>query len=298
MSKFSLNGLVIRTATVISPDAGFIYACDPKKEELQVPHAITIRWAGGEFATGECNYDAHSACVIAYPEPGLVDVAAAGYYSVNTKGGLISQDIFECSQPDPDKPRSGGIRAVAAIAGKAYAVGIRGMVYRLDDISRWTRIDNGLPDSFNAQAISGFDEADIYVVGRHGELWHFNGAKWRKIELPTNKNLTAIKCAGNGVVYIAGYGGMLVHGRNDTWEVINHDETEDDFWDVEFFKGNVYLSTMSDVFLLVNSGLNSLDFGSDSPDSCYQLSVAENVMWSSGEFDVMAFDGAKWTRVI
>ncbi len=298
MKKSPLRDLVIRTAVVRRLDLGFIYACDPRKEEKEIPHAITFMWEAGKFDRGECNYNAHTACIIEHPEPGLVDASEPGYYSVNTRNGMTSGDILEYSQPPPRKPRLGGIRSLSEIGGKAYAVGLRGMVYQLDGLRKWTRIDEGLPDSFNIQAIHGFEISDTYAVGRHGELWHYNGKRWTKRELPTNKNLNTVKCAGNETVYLAGHDGILIRGRENIWEIIDHEETDDDIWDLEWFEGKLYVSTMDAVYRLKKEELEPVDFGKDPPKSCYQLSAAKGVMWSNGEYDIMSFDGNAWARIV
>jgi len=298
MSTSPLDGLVVRTAVVVRVDLGFIYACDPKKEEEEIPRTITFRWTSGVFERGECNYDAHTACITQYPEPGLVDASGQGYYSINTRNGMMTGDVFENSQPPPRKRRITGIRSVSEIAGKAYAVGYQGMVYRLDRLNKWTRIDNGLPESFDIDAIHGFDDSDIYAVGLSGQLWHFNGTEWTKQELPTNKNLSTVKCAGDGTVYLAGHEGMLIRGRKNRWAIIEHAMAPDDIWDIEWFEGELYVSTMSGVYRLKDDTLEPVDFGNDPPKSTYQLSAAKGVMWSNGEYDVMSFDGKKWSRIV
>ena len=285
MSKSPFVGLVIRTAAVRRHDLGFIYACDPAKEREEIPHAIIFKWKAGVFERGECEYDAHTICVIEVPESGLVDASGAGYYSINTRNVITTVVLFENSHPPSKKRRIGGIRSISEIAGKAYAVGLRGMVYRLDRLNAWTRIDDGLPDTFDVQAIHGFGEADLYAVGRNGDLWQFDGKQWIKRQLPTNMNLTSVKCAGDGKVYVAGHRGILIEGRSDQWENIEHQATGDDIWDIEWFEGQTYLSTMKEVYQLNNGGLNPVDFGKDRPKSCYQLSTAPGVMWSNGEHD-------------
>ena len=295
--KSPLNSLVIRTAIVREPDVGYIFSCSPQKEE-DIPHTITFRWNAGVFNQGDRNYNAHTACVIKRPELGLVDVSEQGYYSVITPKGMTSGDILESSQPPPNKRRLGGFRSVSEIGGKAYAVGLRGMVYRLDEIKEWTRIDDGLPDNFDIQAINGFAASDIYAVGRNGDFWQYNGKEWTKRDLPTNINLTAVKCAGDGKGYIAGHEGLLIRGRRDNWEVIDHEETNNDIWDLDWFLGQLYVSTLYAVYQLKGDDLEPVNFGNDPPESCYQLSTAEGVMWSNGEYDIMSFDGNTWTRIV
>lgn len=171
-------------------------------------------------------------------------------------------------------------------------------MYRFEGPKHWTRIDDGLPETFNAQAIHGFSGNEIYAVGREGSIWRFDGHHWHPCESPTSVTLTSIKCAPNGIAYIAGHRGVLLQGRNDMWSVVDQTETSDDIWDLEWFIDALYVSTMSNVYRLKQSQLEPVDFGDDRPKSCYQLSAGKDVMWSNGEFDLMSFDGIEWTRIV
>ena len=297
MNTFPSHKLLIRTAAIKDWGSGYIYACDTEKDE-EDPHTVTFLWDEGDFISGECNYNAHSICFITAPEFALVDLCEQGGYAVNAVSGMTSGDIFEDSHPAAEEMRFGGFRSVSEVDGKAYAVGFRGMVYRLDKIGSWTRIDDGLPDSFDIDAIHGFSGSDMYAVGLRGALWHYNGDKWTRLDLPTNIHLSAVKCAGDGKVYIAGHNGMLLRGRDEAWEIIEHEATEDNIWDLEWFEEELYLSTMRNVYRLDGDTLVPVDFGEDKPASCYQLSKAEGVMWSNGEYDIMSFDGETWTRIV
>jgi len=296
MDNNPFKQLSIRTGLAWQEDAGYILACDPTTEENN-PHVKIYLWFKGSFSDSWAKFNAHSICRISNPENALVFVSSEGFYGVNSKTS-IAGNIFEDSQPEPIEPRYGSIRAVSEIKGKAYAVGLRGMVYRFDKLAMWTRIDDDLPREFNIQAIHGFDEYDIYAVGFSGQLWHFNGKKWRKLQLPTNLNLTAVKCSGDGLVYIAGHKGILMCGRDDNWQIIDHGVTMKDIWSLEWFEEKLYLSTMSNVFRLDRDKLEMVDFDDDVPTTCYHLSAAKNVMWSIGEKDVMSFDGKKWSRIV
>ncbi|MFT3858211.1 MAG: hypothetical protein QM742_12170 [Aquabacterium sp.] len=298
MSANPLKGLIMRTAVVRAPGLGYIYAADPKKEADEVPHAITFRFKDQAFTQGQANFDAHSITVIAKPEVGLIAVSGAGYYSAILGSGSTAGDIFDHSAPPPANKRTGGIRSVATIDGAAYAIGLRGAVYRFDKPKQWARIDDGLPETFDGQALDGFSAKDIYAVGRQGQLWQFNGSAWVQRDLPTSVNLTSVKCAGNGRVYIAGHHGVLIEGRDDAWRVIDHGATEDNIWDLEWFGDRLYVSTMKELYQLDDGALVPVDFGADRPKSFYQLSATPEVMWSNGEFDLMSFDGKSWSRIV
>jgi hypothetical protein len=162
----------------------------------------------------------------------------------------------------------------------------------------WTRIDEGLPDNVDLNAVHGFEASDLYAVGLLGDLWHYDGDTWTRRELPTNRTLSTIKCTEDGNVYIAGHGGTLIRGRGEAWEIVGQQQTKDDIWDLEWFDGKLYVSTMRNVYRLKTNELEAVDFGGDPPKSCYQLSSAKGVMWSNGEYDILSFDGQQWTRVV
>ncbi|AEF24325.1 MULTISPECIES: WD40/YVTN/BNR-like repeat-containing protein [Pseudomonas] len=298
MTDTPLKDLIIRTAMVRQPGMGYIYAADPCKEAEEIPHAISFKYQDGKFSRGDSNYDAHSVALISKPGPGLIVVSGAGYYSALMATGTSTGDIFDDSHPKPEKPRTSGIRSVSTIAGSAFAVGLRGIVYRFDGPKQWSRIDAGLPETFNGQAINGFNEEDIYAVGREGAIWRFDGAQWQRCDAPTSVTLTSVLCAPDNVVYVAGHRGVMLKGREDTWDVIEQEEVVDDIWDLEWFLGELYVSTLSNLYRLKENRLVPVDFGDDRPRSFYQLSTNGDVLWANGEFDLMSFDGQQWSRIV
>jgi hypothetical protein len=290
--------MLIRTAVVRRPDLGYILACDPDLEREDVDHAITLRWRAGAFDQARARFSAHSCCVIHDPEFALVKVSPSGIYSAQSRGAMTTGNIFRDSEPIRKEDRFGDIRSVAAVAQKAYAVGFDGIAYRLDKLSRWTRIDEGLPRDCDLQAIHGISHTKIYAVGFEGSVWRFDGQVWTQLNVPTNATLTSVHCVDEQISYIAGHGGILIRGDGDLWSVVEHGETSDDIWDLEWFEGELYVSTMAGVYRLNEEKLERVDFGMDPPKTTYHLSAASGVLWSIGRRDVLSFDGRNWTRIV
>ena len=293
-----LSGLVIRTSLVFRKRYGSIYACDPALEKRQEPHVFEFLFDDGRFDRADGNYDAHSACAIHHPAKGAVIISEAGYYTAETNEDSVTEDLFTNSAPPPATKRARGLRSVSEIAGFAHAVGYRGMVYRLDRLDRWTRIDEGLPSTFDVEAIHGWELSDLYAVGGNGEAWHFDGKQWKRVDLPTNQTLTCVKCTPNRVVYIGGHRGTLVRGSGGQWSVLPQPEVPDALWDLEWFKEILFGSTLDGLYELKGDLLEPVKYGKITPRSTYQLSAVDEVMWSSGEFDIMEFDGKDWTRIV
>ena len=297
MRKNSLNGLVIRGAALRTANAAYLYTADPEKEANEIPHAVSIKYVDGSITKFDVNFDAHALTFISKPEPGIIVISGAGYYSSVLMSGTRSANIFDESSPKPPTPRMSGLRSISTIAGQAYAVGLRGMVYRFEKIKKWERLDDGLPETFDIQAIHGLSDKDIYAVGRNGQIYHFNGNEWTICPVVTSHNLTSIFVAADGTAYVVGHGGVILKGRSDQWQLIDSGEITENFWSVHEFKGDIYVSSMQNLFKL-QDGLIPVDFGGDNPSSCYQLTSCDEVLWSVGEFDVMSFDGKEWKRII
>jgi hypothetical protein len=295
MTDSSTRELSIRDAVVCNRDLGYILACDPETE-ADTPYAWIRAWNHGQISESWVAFNAHSVCRTVLPEPGVVLISSEGFYCVFS-GQLHAGNIYDESQPQPAEPRYGSFSSVAQIGGRAYAVGLRGMVYRLDAPASWTRIDEELSREFDVHAIHGFSESDIYAVGNKGELWQFNGQSWLKRELPTKVNLSCVKCTEDGIVYIGGDGGLLIRGRSEAWEILDESPMRSDIWGIDWFAGELYVSTFSGLYRLKGADLEPVLFGEDKPKTFYHLSVGERVLWSVGEADVMSFDGANWTRV-
>lgn len=298
MTSSGLKGLLIRTGVVRRADLGFLLAGDPAKEDAEEPHVAIFKWKAGQLARVDAKFNANTNCILEHPEYGVLRMSSSGAYSLETKAGVSQGNIFNNSSPQPRTKRYGDIRSVASVLGKAYAVGGTGWAFRLDNLATWKLIDRGLPTTFDIESIDGFGDSDLYAAGYRGEVWHFDGRTWSKCDTPTNTNLNTVLCAADGVVYVAGRSGFLMRGRDDVWEIIDHQVVADDIWDLAWFAGAVYASTLSAVYRLEADNLTVAPFGRDAPKSCYHLSIAPGVMWSIGARDVMAFDGTHWTRVI
>lgn len=281
------------------PDLGFLLAGDPKKEAAEEPHVAIFKWKAGNLTRVDARFQANTSCIIEDPDYGVLRMSSSGAYSLETKAGVASKNIFNNSSPASTQERFGDVRSVRSVAGKAYAVGGSGWAFRLDQLSKWTLIDEGLPTTANLESIDGFGHDHLYSAGYRGEVWQFDGRKWSKCETPTNVNLNVVRCASGHGIHAAGRGGFIMHSSDgDDWRVIDQSVMSDDIWDLAWFKGTLYVSTLAGLYSVQGDDLVPVDFGQDAPSSCYHLSVATDVMWSIGSRDVMAFDGKHWVRIV
>jgi hypothetical protein len=284
-----------RSGAVRSKDVGYVLGANDGVDEDEYGHtAMFVYNRDGEWGQEDLEWISASCCVCRTPKEQMVAVGDAGQFVVEGSG-----DFFEGNIDDSVKrEKESVLRSVRDIDGKAYAVGMMKQVYRRDGPKKWTDLGASLSDKGGFEAIHGFSEKDLYAVGWKGEIWHFDGKKWDDVDSPTNKILTGVCCAGDGYVYVCGKDGVLIRGKGSRWDMIDHDETEEDFWDLEWFKGELYLSTLSFVYNLKGASLKINDMDENPASSCYHLSSAKDqILWSVGEKDVMTFDGKKWKQI-
>ncbi len=288
------------TGAVRFSDLSYIAMSADELEKANYPHTDFVEWDAGDWRDGGRTLWPIAGMAIAQ-EP-LQQMCAVGIHGeVLLMGSGDRHDEQIGTGPDLIKVR-GPLRGVRTIGEHVYAVGMNRQVWRRDGAHQWISMDQGAqPTGGNKEvvgfeAVDGFSESDIYAVGWGGEIWHYSGT-WGQKQSPTNRALTRVLCAGNGVVYASGRKGLLIRGRNDIWEVVDHESMIDDIWDLAWYREKLYLSTMHGLFTLDQNRLLPVDFGEGVPDSCYHLSAANGVLWSIGGKDIMAFDGSHWARI-
>jgi len=148
-------------------------------------------------------------------------------------------------------------------------------------------------------SIDGLSEDDFYAVGFGGEIWRCLKGRWRQIESPTNVVLHRVRVVPDDLAYACGQEGVLLRGRGDEWEQIDHGATEDNLWDLEWYGDRLYLAHDDGLFTL--KGANSLEavkFGIRGTITCRHLHANDGVLLSSGPKNVVwTSDGKKWEEI-
>ena len=257
----------------------------------EVEHARFIAFYQNQLAhMGDRNWAPAAACVAKQPNEKFIAVGEDGDVFTYVGGQSADEKIT---------PKPNVLRAMGVVEGFPLACGMKRQVYRRTGNNTWAALHAPPPaegENAGFEAIAGFALTEIYAVGWNGEIWQYDGAAWTNRASPTNLILTGVCCAGDDHVYVCGQRGTLLRGRNDVWDVVDLGEFTDDFWDVRWFNGVLYLATMKNLYELTPTGVLPVDFGPDQPATCYRLTDAQGVLWSVGESDVFSFDGTAWTR--
>lgn len=302
MEKY-FEGFSVFTGVVRYNNLFYLLATMDSLVEDEVPHTRIYEFDRGSWGGEDLDWFVISASVCYQPEERFIAIGPLGRVKVFGGGQIVDEKTIEDGIFSP-KTR-GPLREVRGIAGgRAYAVGTCRQVYRRDTPDNWVCIDktaqthHGEITDTCFESIDGFSENDMYCVGWEGEVWHFNGKNWSQIDSPTNLTLFKVRCCSDGYVYACGQMGIILRGRNEDWEIIEHEATNDNLRGMQWFQDQLYLSSSKKVYKLDGSDLLEVDFGLDPPLTAHHLSAREDVMWSIGAKDVMQFDGGRWSRIL
>jgi hypothetical protein len=232
-----------------------------------------------------------------------IEVFAAG--RLGLIGRIRNDRVVDETIDGPDD--HGFIRDLRAIGHHLYAAGMGRQVYRRLGDGRWVRFDEGVlnnPSHFldvtGLNGIDGLADDEIYAAGFNGEIWHCFKGRWERIDSPTNLILECVRVVTSDQVYVCGQAGTLFRGHGPAWDSIEHAETEDDFWGMEWFRDKLYLTTREDLFQLVDDlRLEPIDLNVEGPRTFGRLHAALGALWSFGpEHIFWTEDGNRWNEVV
>jgi hypothetical protein len=270
--------------------------------EEQVDHSIVFTWSPSGWTKKPIPHAVVAMCSLIDPAPQLFNVCATGEVIVASRAGFVDEHV---DRSDDGPSHLTPLRSACAIQNTVYVAGMARRVYRRAAPGRWEAIDEGVFIPRNLRTASagflclgGFGPSDIYAAGYKGEIWHYDGSKWTKQESPTNVALTSLRCGPDGLVYIAGLGGVLVRGRDGSWAAITQTVTADDFWGAAIFRGIAYFATDRAVYRLVEGELELVDFGPIGSITTRYLDCDSEVMWSVGSKHLIATqDASRWEEI-
>jgi hypothetical protein len=261
--------------------------------ERELRHSMFVNLTNGQwYGAGQARWATAAICFVSDPSRRMVAVSEDGDVMTYIDANSTRESIAP-------QPRS--LRALSTIAGRAYACGGRREVFVRIGEGQWQAISApapppGQPAGF--ESIAGLSDDNIYAVGWRGEIWQRINNTWVQRDSPVNLILTGVTCAETGLVYACGQNGTLVKGQDDQWEVIDHDQPPQDFWDIHAFGDRIFVASLANLFEIKDDDLVPVDFGDDPPGTCHRLTSAGGVLWSVGAQDVFSFDGSAWQRIV
>lgn len=290
MSKNWAKDFTCVTGAVRFSDLAYLAMAGDALSRLDVVHTYFSEWDAGTWRDGgKVDWPVAGIAIAREPLQQMCAVGVSGGVKLMGSGDVHEEQI-SASRP---------LRGVRTVGARVYVAGMNRQVWRRDGAHQWVSFgpDGSTSGVVGFEAIDGFSENELYTVGWDGEIWQFDGASWSQRASPVTQVLTRMCCGGDGLVYASGRRGLLIRGRGERWELVNHESLIDDVWDLAWYRDTLYVSTMYGVYTLAGDKLEPVDFGEDVPQSCYHLSANDGVLWSIGPKDVMAFDGQVWKRI-
>lgn len=194
-------------------------------------------------------------------------------------------------------------KRLKCINGHAYAVGIGRSVFKRVDVGSWIPVENGFPDvevteSHGFNDIDAFSESDMYAVGGHGDVWHYDGATWTQLGFPSNVQLATVTCATDGNVYISGEGGSLWAGVGSTWKQL-YKGTSSILWnDAVWFQDRLWLASDYQLRQWNGKALVPVAHESNPVLISGHMDAYEGVLAIASPNEVLLFDGSAWRTLV
>ena len=194
----------------------------------------------------------------------------------------------------------GGVSKLRAIDGHLWLAGsARTIGKRLgQDKWEWQDAIPRNPKNEGFKDIDGFSETDIYAAGGQGDLWHYDGKKWKQVPFPSNMDLWSICCAGDGYVYLGAESGSVFKGRNNEWQLIHRDGMALPFHDMVWFQDKVWCTSDYGVWTIENDKLAEAEIPRKVRACSGHLSVGDGVMLLAGIYGAALHDGKDWRMII
>jgi len=201
------------------------------------------------------------------------------------------------------------VRKVRLIGERYYAVSFERDVALREAPNRWRTISEEAVADYRRgghtmsavgfEDIDGFSEQDIYACGEQGDLWHYDGTHWRTLDPPCNWRMERLCCAADGLVYIVGFAGEVLVGRDEQWRRVVAEPQPFNVERIAWFQGRLYAVTHGFLFVLDGERWRGLDYGQDRrPSSFGYLDATEDALLVAGPDSATVFDGTRWETII
>jgi hypothetical protein len=290
-----------RSGLSLGPNEGKVIAQVGPRPPLESPESQIMEWSEpGGWKSYKVALTAIRMCMLEASEAELVIMGASGYASV-VAGSTSTEEMVDESRNGP--MCRGNIRDMHAIGEHLYAAGMSRQVYRRESAMHWVHCDQGTVQPLGSLAVAGFSaidgitESDIYAVGFNGEIWHYDGKDWRRLDSPTNLILHRVRAIGPDTVFASGQEGVLLQGSQNGWRAVDHGVTTDDLWGMDWFEGSLYVASDRAIYRFANGRLEAVDTNLGKSFTYRHLHANKGALWSFGPKHIAKTDGRGWLDV-
>ncbi len=124
----------------------------------------------------------------------------------------------------PNSPKWGYVGAyVGDLGGGLWSVGDAGMIRRWTPTTGWlaSPVTPQTPEP-RLRAVYALTASDVWVVGAAGAVFHWDGATWQAVTVPTAADLSAISFTARAEGWIVGKDGTVLYkaAAEKTWRIV------------------------------------------------------------------------------
>ncbi len=244
----------------------------------------------------------------------LCALSERGEIELASCGKAVMETIADAGLYRPGSAGYGYLSNLREIDGHLHACGVAGQVYKRLGPDRWVHMDDGLlqpvevEDCLLLNAIDGNAEDDLYVAGSlpgasgyEGCLFHWDGARWRRLDLPRVGGLNVIFIENQRLIWVAGQkGALLVGNHRDGFNQRLRGGIPHLFLDLTIYRQAIYLGSNRGLFRYneERGRIDQVDTGL-APEPPYVSTVqdVDGVLWAIGPDTVARYDGETWTSL-
>jgi len=192
---------------------------------------------------------------------------------------------------------------IKCINGYAYSVGRERKIYKRVEIGKWERFANLPGSKENIEEVGfndmdAFSETDMYAVGGHGDVWHYDGREWLQMGFPSNVELATVTCADDGTVYVSGEGGSLWQGRESTWKPIYKGGSSILWNDVLWFEDKLWLASDYQFRIWDGKEMSPVTHNGENVPIYGHMDARDGLLVVASPEVVMAYDGKEWRTLV
>jgi hypothetical protein len=187
------------------------------------------------------------------------------------------------------------------IGQKLYAVGLDRTIGIRQGKDDWAWQSDKIPFDEKTEEgkcgfydLHGLDESHMYAVGKKGEVWISDAAKWGRCAFPSNITLETVCCIPGGNVYVSGYEGETYRGAGDVWKQIAKPELSIPFKDMVWYEDRVWCTNDYGLWWINGDKLEMADVPSEIKVCSGNLSTRDGVLLLAGYYGAAVRENGEW----
>lgn len=286
---------------VIEHDYVYVSTAADDLDPIEVDFSRLFFNDRGEWVHHDLEWAVVSVCVQRAAEPRrYAALSRQGDVEFQFVGGSSVETIPDAGVYDG----AGAMTQIREIGGVLVACGYGGQVY-VRDPGGWRPLGGGLAHLSTADrpahitSIDGTGTDDVYAVGFHGRIFHFDGSAWSELDSPVRVHLERVRASG-GRIYVCGNDATVLCGDRAGFDILPIEGFSAHLWGIERFGDETYVAHLDGLLVHDGTAWSPVDMrlrDARSPEDGYRLDAFDGVLWSFGPKRVAWFDGTTWTEM-